>query len=160
MTKNKNQLYSEIITLTTYILGKHNADEALKNELLNALSTAFNSAVFDTTYNRNRFAPEDFIRRDASGNIIEMQCNLSKVWLPATLEYFYEDKTGRGPNGLRRLSRLAEKARKQHIAKLAKQKNLIIQNMFAGRLTQEEAEIQIAKLNALKPDFSIVVAKD
>ena len=38
---------------------------------------------------------EDVVKRDASGFITELQCAVAGVFLPATLEYFYEDKSGK-----------------------------------------------------------------
>lgn len=102
---------------------------------------------------------DEVTRKDEQGNIIEIMCSLSGVFLPATIDFFYEDKTGKGINGLKRLSRQAEGVRKQHIKTLATNKNAIMANVLDGVITPEEGKAKLKKAEAIKPDFSIVTAE-
>ena len=89
----------------------------------------------------------------------ELLCSVSGVWLPATTEYFYEDKSGKSPfNGLRRLSRQAESIRKTHIKTVKASEAAIMNDVLDGHLDNEDAKEQIAELKASKPDFSSVAA--
>ena len=84
-------------------------------------------------------------------------CSVSGVWLPATAEYFYEDKSEKSPfNGLRRLSRQAESIRKQHTKQIKASEAAIMNDVLDGELDATEAKEQIAELKASKPDFSSV----
>lgn len=105
---------------------------------------------------------EDVVKRDASGVITELQCAVSGVFLPATLEYFYEDKSGKSQftdaNGiaLRRLSRQAEGIRKAFIKTQTTSEKAILEDVLAGAITQEEGQAKLAELRAAKPDYSKV----
>jgi len=88
-----------------------------------------------------------------------LQCAVSGEWLPATEEYFYEDKGGKSPfNGLRRLSRQAESIRKTHAKKIKASENAIMNDVLDGEMTPEDGKVQVAALKTEVPDYSAVAA--
>ena len=105
---------------------------------------------------------EDVVKRDASGFITELQCAVAGVFLPATLEYFYEDKSGKSQftdaNGiaLRRLSRQAEGIRKVFIKTQTTSERAILEDALKGVITQEEGQAKLAAIQGAKPDYSSV----
>lgn len=106
---------------------------------------------------------DEVTRKDEDGNIVEIQCAVSGAWLPASLDYFYEDKTGKGPVGtdgvaLRRLSRQAEQIRKQAAKTLAATEKAIMADVLDGVMTPEEGKAKLEEAKAVKPDYSSVSA--
>jgi len=107
---------------------------------------------------------EKVTKKDNSGKIVEIQCQVSGKFLPATVAFFYEEtKEGKGIKGtdgvaLRRLSRQAESIRKEFNRKVTASKNAITDDVMAGKIKLEEGNALIAKL-AKAPDFSSVSAK-
>ena len=86
-----------------------------------------------------------------------LQCSVSGVWLPATLDFFYEDKSGKSPfNGLRRLSRQAESVRKTFIKVNKTSEQAIMNDVLDEVITQAEGKEKIAAIKALTPDYSSV----
>lgn len=94
--------------------------------------------------------------KDANGTVVEIQCSVSGVFLPATGEFFYEDKGGKGINGLKRLSRQAEAIRKQHAKVLSTTEKAIMADVLDGTLLPEEAKAKVEAARAVKPDYSSV----
>lgn len=101
-------------------------------------------------------------KKDSNGKVVELQCSVSGKFLPATTEFFYEEKAeGKGIKGidgvaLRRLSRQAESIRKDFTrAKVASQ-NAITADVLAKKISVDEGARKIEALNASKPDFSKV----
>lgn len=101
---------------------------------------------------------DEVTKKDSNGNIVEMMCSVSGVFLPATAEFFYEDKAGKGINGLKRLSRQAEGIRKQHIKVLTATEKAIMADVLEGAITAEDAKAKVEAARALKPDYSSVSA--
>lgn len=102
---------------------------------------------------------DEVTRKDANGNITEIMCSVSGVFLPATAEFFYEEKAeGKGINGLKRLSRQAEAIRKTHIRNVSVSEKAIVQDILDGAISNEEGKAKIEALRASKPDFSSVSA--
>lgn len=103
---------------------------------------------------------ESVVKRDNNGNITHLMCNVSGKFLPATLEYFYEDKAGKGIEvdgvSLKRLSKQAEGVRKKHIAKQQKVINELTNKMLKKEISVDEGNQLIAEARALKPDFSLI----
>jgi len=99
---------------------------------------------------------EEVVTRDAEGNITEMVCSLSGVSLPATADYFYEDKSGDGigGTGLKRLSIQAEKARKEHAKMVKATKEAIKEDLYAGNIDVAEAKGMEANIPGV--DYSSV----
>jgi len=150
------------------------AGEVIKSpKQLEKLEEAFKPVIDDfkpTRTNSKRLNIEDFTRKDENGDIVEVLCSTSNVWLPATLEFFYADKSDRGANTIvlkdgtqiRRLSRQAEKISKLH----AKQKRASIASIMSDMseldVTDTEAvkslQEELKAIQASKPDFSSVTA--
>lgn len=105
---------------------------------------------------------EDVVKRDASGYITELMCAVSGKFLPATLDYFYEDKSGKSQftdaNGvaLRRLSRQAEGIRKVFTKQISASEKAILEDALSGAITQAEGQAKLAELRVATPDYSTV----
>lgn len=105
---------------------------------------------------------EDVVKRDASGYITELMCAVSGKFLPATLDYFYEDKSGKSnftdANGvaLRRLSRQAEGIRKVFTKQISASEKAILEDALSGAITQAEGQAKLAELRVAIPDYSTV----
>lgn len=105
---------------------------------------------------------EDVVKRDASGYITELMCAVSGKFLPATLDYFYEDKSGKSQftdaNGvaLRRLSRQAEGIRKVFTKQISTSEKAILEDALSGAITQAEGQAKLAELRVATPDYSTV----
>jgi len=105
---------------------------------------------------------ESVIKRDEGGKIVELQCAVSGVFLPATLDYFYEDKSGKSvfvdADGvaLRRLSRQAESIRKIFIKMNTASEKAALEDALSGVITKEEGQAKLTELRAAKPDYSKV----
>ena len=109
---------------------------------------------------------DEVTKRDEDGNFTEILCATSKVWLPATLDFFYEDKsdapkiTDAEGNGLKRLSRQAESIGKKFI----KENRATIQAITDDILEAEdmgqveELKTLLVDAKAAKPDYSVVSA--
>ena len=95
-------------------------------------------------------------RTDDEGNITEIQCSLSGVWLPATEEYFYVDKTGKGPNGLKRVSKQGESVKKAFLKSQRASEKGIMADFTSGDLEPEDAKAMLADLETKVPDYSSV----
>lgn len=97
---------------------------------------------------------ESIVKRDSEGNIVELKCSLSGVWLPATEEFFYGDKNSK-VNGLTKHSRQAYKI-KSDAAKIYKaSKEAIMDDVLEGNLTPVDGKTQLEKLST-EPDYSSV----
>lgn len=107
---------------------------------------------------------EDTVKKDAAGKITHVKCQLSGKWFPATIENFYEDKTGKSKivvieNGkqitLRRLSRKGESAYKTWQrgikAKLAEKYNALLEAKNPAEIANIQK--QITELKAQKIDW-------
>ena len=108
------------------------------------------------------------VRKDEDGQIVELQCPLSNVWLPADINHFYEDKStnpaivGFGGVGLKRLSRQAEAVAKKFKTTQKASIAAITEDIIALDMTAENApkakalKSTLEKEKAKKPDFSSV----
>jgi len=100
---------------------------------------------------------DEVTKKDKDGKIVEIQCSVSGKFLPATPEYFYEEKVeGKGINGLKRLSRQAEAVRKQFIKVNTASEKAIMADVISKKITPEAGQELLTKLAAAKPDFSKV----
>jgi len=101
----------------------------------------------------------DEVTKTENGKVTQILCSVSGKWLPATKEYFYEEKAeGKGINGLKRLSRQAESIRKQHIKTISATEKAIMADVLDGKLTPEAGKAQLEKVKAKAPDYSSVKA--
>lgn len=99
------------------------------------------------------------VTKSKDGKIVEIQCSVSGVFLPATPEFFYEDKSGKGINGLKRLSRQAESIRKAYIKTRGASEKAIMVDVLDGKITPEAGKARLEKAKAIKPDYSKVTAE-
>lgn len=102
---------------------------------------------------------DEVTKKNDKGEITHIQCSVSGVFLPATADFFYEDKAGKGINGLKRLSRQAEGIRKTHLRTVAASEKAIVQDILDGNVDNVKGKAMIEKLRASKPDFSTVSDK-
>ena len=138
----------EIFALAMVLCEQEGASEALIKGLTDLLAPKTGGAKVNV---------EDVFNADEN----LLQCSVSGVWLPATAEYFYEDKSGKSPfNGLRRLSRQAESIRKTFDKQLKASKNAIMADVLDGVISPEEGKERVEELKAAKPDYSSVGIKE
>lgn len=159
MAKSKKEMYTEVSNLVSQILVGNNVKAAVCQEVQKAIDLVLKPGTFGA-----KTDVESVVKRDADGNIVELMCSVAKVFLPASLDYFYEDKTGKsqfiGIDGkpLKRLSKQAEAVRKKHIAEQNKALNAINQALYAGEIDVETAKVKKAEIEAIPYDFSKVRA--
>jgi len=107
---------------------------------------------------------DDVTTKDEDGNIVELMCATSKVMLPATLEFFYEDKSenakiiNEAGEALKRLSRQAESVGKKFIKTQRATIQAITDDILEAEDMEavEELKIQLASAKEAKPDYSVV----
>jgi len=122
-----------------------------KQPLVDALTAILAPKTAGATVN-----VEDVTQKDASGNITHILCSVSNKFLPATVDFFYEDKGGKGILGLKRLSRQAEGIRKTHLRTVQVSEKAIVADILDGVITNEAGKAKIEALRNSKPDFSSV----
>lgn len=158
MAKKKSELYAEVSANVTKLLVANEVDADIIAEVQKAIDASLKPGVFGA----RSVNIEDVVKRDSDGEITEILCNVSGVWLPASVEYFYEDLSGKSKIvvdgvALKRLSRQAEGVRKKFIAQQAKASQAITTKVLNGEISAEEGKRQLAELPE-KPDFSEVRA--
>lgn len=158
MAKKKSELYAEVSANVTKLLEANEVDADIIAEVQKAIDASLKPGVFGA----RSVNIEDVVKRDSDGEITEILCNVSGVWLPASVEYFYEDLSGKSKIvvdgvALKRLSRQAEGVRKKFIAQQAKASQAITTKVLNGEISAEEGKRQLAELPE-KPDFSAVRA--
>lgn len=104
---------------------------------------------------------DDIVRKDDNGNVVEMQCALSGVWLPADSLHFYASRDGKGVVGtdgvlLQKVSKQGENARKAYQKAYNASKNALMDDVLNGVISNEEAKAKLEELNASGPDYSVV----
>ena len=104
---------------------------------------------------------DDIVRKDENGNVVEMQCSLSGVWLPADSLHFYASRDGKGVTGtdgivLQKVSKQGENARKAYQKAYNASKNALMDDVLNGVISNEEAKAKLEQLNATGPDYSVV----
>jgi len=145
----KKEIYEDTVSEVTTICEKHKVNANFKTALLTILANNLEPKNSGASINI-----DEVTHKNEAGEIIELRCSVSGVFLPATKEYFYEDKAGKGVNGLKRLSRQAEAIRKQHIKSLNATEKAIMADVLDGVITPEKGKEQLAKAKAAKPDYS------
>ena len=96
-----------------------------------------------------------FVAKAADGKAY-LQCSVSGKWMEATADNFYEDLGNESNkfNGLKRLSRAAEAARKKASATKKATEKAVMTDLLAGVISKEQAQ---ATLDAVAgPDYSSV----
>ena len=104
---------------------------------------------------------DDIVRKDENGNVIELQCALSGVWLPADSLHFYASRDGKGVVGtdgvvLQKVSKQGENVRKAYQKQYNASKNALMDDVLDGVISNEEAKAKLEQLNAAGPDYSVV----
>ena len=130
---------------------EHNAPKALVAALTALLEPKAGGASINL----------DEVTKKVDGKITELQCQVSGVFLPATVEYFYEAKDGKGIAGiagvsLRRLSRQAESIRKEFTKVQTTSERAIMSDVLDGVIDNTAGKAKIDALKAKKPNFSKV----
>lgn len=140
---------AEIFKSVLAICEKHDVPATIVAELAEVLKPKTGGAQVNL---------EEVTKTNKNGEITELLCSVSGVFLPATTEFFYEDKSGKGINGLRRLSRQAEAIRKDFTRTQKASEKAIMEDVLNGDLTVDEGKEAIAALKANQPDYSSVAA--
>lgn len=138
---------TEVLALVLEACTAHNA----KAPLVEALTEILKPKTAGMSVNL-----DEVTRKDDKGNITHIMCALSGKFLPATAEFFYEDKEGKGINGLKRISRQGEAVRKSHTRNVSISEKAIVSDILDGVISNEEGKAKIEALRASKPDFSTV----
>jgi len=138
---------TEVLALVLVACTAHNA----KAPLVEALTEILKPKTAGASINL-----DEVTRKDDNGNITHIMCALSGNFLPATAEFFYEDKDGKGINGLKRLSRQGEAIRKSHARNVMLSEKAIVSDILDGVITNEDGKAKIEALRASKPDYSTV----
>lgn len=104
--------------------------------------------------------------KDDEGNVVEIMCAASGVFLPATPEYFYEEKDEtKGINGLKRHSRQAEQIKKSFTKQNKASQAAIMDDILEADVSTPEGQElvatlkdQLADVKAEKVDYAGVTA--
>ena len=159
MAKSKKELYAEVSNNVIGLLKANKVNDKLLEEVQKAIDASLKPGVFGA----NAVDINTVTKKDDSGKIVEIQCNVSGKWLPASVDYFYEDLSGKSKIvvdgvALKRLSRQAEAIRKKFIAAQAKESQKITAQVLNEEISNAEGKQLLADLAAQKPDFSEVRA--
>jgi hypothetical protein len=155
----KKEIFETVTTSVSALCDEHKVANKFREKLMDILTANLAPKASGASINL-----DEVTKKDEAGNITEIQCSVSGVFLPATKEFFYEDKAGKGIVGLdgthlKRLSRQAESIRKQHIKTLAATEKAIMADVLDGAMTPEEGKAELEKVKAIKPDYSSVTAE-
>jgi len=150
----KQEIFDTVSNEVTALCEKHQVSKKVTEGLAAIIETNLKPKAGGASVNI-----DEVTKKDEQGNITEIMCSVSGVFLPATADFFYEDKAGKGINGLKRLSRQAESIRKQHIKTLATTEKAIMFDVLDGVMTPEAGKAKLEKAKAIKPDFSDVTAE-
>jgi hypothetical protein len=138
----------EICASALEVCAKHKASPELTKAIEDLLAPKAGGATVNI---------DEVTKKDSAGKITDILCSVSGKFLPATKDFFYEDKDGKGINGLKRLSRQAESIRKSYTKVTSASEKAIMTDVIEGTLKPEEAKAKLAKIQANKPDYSTVV---
>jgi hypothetical protein len=138
---------SEVLALVLEACAAHNA----KAPLVEAITEILKPKTAGASINL-----DEVTQKDSNGDVTHIMCALSGKFLPATAEFFYEDKDGKGINGLKRLSRQGEAIRKSHARNIAISEKAIVSDILDGVISNEDGKAKIEALRASKPDYSTV----
>jgi len=159
MAKSKKELYAEVSNNVIGLLKANKVNDKLLEEVQKAIDASLKPGVFGA----NAVDINTVTKKDGSGKIVEIQCNVSGKWLPASVDYFYEDLSGKSKIvvdgvALKRLSRQAEGIRKKFIAAQAKESQKITTQIIDGEISREEGKALLEQLATKQPDFSSIRA--
>lgn len=144
---SKTELYSKVSEALNEALEANGAKKAIREAVL--------AVVDEYLKPKSTRSSEASTLTDSNGNVIALLDTHSKLYLPATEEFFYPSKEeGKGINGLKRISRLGESITKKLIAKKAAAIGKVKDQIINGEISAEEGKAQIEEIKAEKPDFS------
>lgn len=141
----------ELFEAALKLCAKHNAPEAVVTGLTELLEPKKGGQVVDI---------ESIVRRDAEGNIVELECQTSKVWLPADLLNFTPAKGSKIVNAegeeLYKISRAAQKAKSEAAKVFKSSKEAITNDVLDGVISPTDGKAAIEGLSQ-EVDYSVVV---
>jgi len=151
----KKELHATVVAAVRDYLGEEN--EGLEAILAEHLAPKVGGASVNI---------EDVVKRDEDGTITEILCSTSGVWLPATAENFYEDKSDKPRivnaegTGLKRQSKAAEKISKEFNKAKRASINALTDDILASDDIDEINALkdQLRTIKESKPDYSAVAA--
>jgi len=149
----KKEIFETVTTAVSALCKQHNTPVKFNDALNAILSDNLAPKVGGASVNLEE------VTKSVDGKVTEIMCSVSGKFLPATKEFFYEDKAGKGINGLKRVSRQAESIRKVHVKALAATEKAIMTDVLDGKMTPEAGKARLAKAKEAKPDYSSVSAK-
>lgn len=143
----------EILASVLAVLAAHEANEQMTAEIKTLLEPKTGGKTVDLS---------EVTTVDKKGQVLTMEDSISGVWLEATLENFYEDKTGKGIVGtdgasLKRVSKIAYSLQTKAKKALAASKQGIFDDVLEGNLAPEDGKAKIAELTAAPVDYTSVV---
>ena len=145
----KAAIYEAVTKAVEKVVINYKIAQNVSNELTKIFDTYLKPK---TTGSFTKVNEADVTKKDANGNITHILCSISKKWLPATDEFFYKDSKGNGIAGYRRGSKPGEAVMKAY----KRQSTGVINDMLAGRVSNEDGQKKLQELKAGKPDYSIV----
>ena len=159
MAKSKSELYKEVSENLKKLLTANKVSDAIIAEVQKAIDASLKPG----TFGGNSVDLSKVTKKDGSGKITEIQCNVSGKWLPASVDYFYEDLSGKSKIvvdgvALKRLSRQAEAVRKKFQQNQIKEEQKVTQEAIDGKIDAPTLAKKIRAIREAKPDFSSVRA--
>lgn len=159
-TMTKKEIHLSVVAAATALCDANKIPETFKTKLV---------AVLDEHLEPKKGggAPvnlDEVTRKNEAGQVTEILCQKANVWLPATADFFYEDKSEKGIIGtdgksLRRLSLQGETVDREHKKAVIASKNAILEDLGSSDLDPAQIPALQAKLkeiNESKPDYSVV----
>lgn len=142
----------EVFAKAMELCETHGAPEAVVTGLTELLEPKKGGMVVDI---------ESIVRRDDEGNIVEVECQASKVWLPADLLNFTPAKGSKIVNAdgeeLYKISRAAQKIKSEAVKAYRASKEAITNDVLDGVISAAEGKAAIEALSQ-EPDYSGVEA--
>lgn len=154
-----NEASTEVKEVLVGVFATHRVAEPVQKAIVSAVEAQLEKHFKPS--NGSRVDLDSVTRKDAEGNVIELQCSLSGAWLPANTVYFFSDKGS--SIGLRRVSRQAQAIANALNAKVEASKKAINSDLLGldfnapdGRKQAVELQNKLKELELLKPDYSTV----
>lgn len=148
---SKKELFESVVAAVSNFCANNNVKGDVKDGLIAIINDTLAPKAGGVSVDL-----ESVVKRDIDGNITHILCSVSNKFLPATADFFYEDKEGKGINGLKRLSRQAEGVRKRFIKELAATERAIMQDVLGGVMSPEAGKAKLDEARAAKPDYAVV----
>ena len=140
----KKEMFAQAMELCT----KHAAPKGLVEGLTELLEPKKGGQAIDI---------ESIVKRDGNGNIVELQCQASKVWLPANLLNFTKENGSKVVNAageeLYKISRQAQKIKSEAAKAFKASKEAITNDVLDGAIPAAEGKKKIDALSS-EPKYS------